>query len=211
MKRTTFIVILMFVSRWICAEQSSNLTPLIPRDEEVRLALSAGPEHLRKEASVFVLERGGYVRAQEGTNGFTCLVEHDHPLSVEPICFDAEGSMTTLPAVLEKTRLREQGLSDEEIAGRIKKDYESGKLQAPQKPGIAYMLSPELKFYHPETGKYSGFVPHVMFYVPYMKNQDIGALPKHFGSTTQPWVLNEGTPTAYVIVVPQLEDAKPVK
>jgi len=201
-----FIVIVASVTSWIYAEQISNLTPLIPREDEIRLALSAGPEHLRNEAAVYALERGGYVRAREGTNGFTCLVEHDHPLSVEPICFDAEGSRTTLPAVLEKTRLREQGLSDEQIDARIKKDYESGKLQAPQKPGIAYMLSPELKFYHPETGKYSRFVPHVMFYVPYMKNQDIGALPKHFGSTTQPWVLNEGTPTAYVIVVPQSKD-----
>ncbi len=203
--KTIYVVILVLVTKWLSAEQPSKLTPLIPREEEIRLALSAAPQHLQKEAAVYVLERGGYVRVREGTNGFTCLVEHDHPLSVEPICFDAEGSKTTLPAVLEKTRLREQGLSDEQMNSRINKDYESGKLHAPQKPGIAYMLSRELKFYHPETGKYSGFVPHVMFYVPYMKNREIGALPEHFGSTTQPWVLNEGTPTAYVIVVPQLE------
>ena len=47
------------------------------------------------------------------------------------------------------------------------------------------------------------FAPHVMLYAPYMKNADIGALPEHRGSEAQPWILNEGKPWAYIIVVPK--------
>jgi hypothetical protein len=42
-----------------------------------------------------------------------------------------------------------------------------------------------------------------MFYAPYMKDSDIGARPEHRGSESQPFILNEGKPYAYIIVVPK--------
>jgi hypothetical protein len=41
--------------------------------------------------------------------------------------------------------------------------------------------------------------PHVMIYAPYVTNKMIGADQK---DPYQPWVLNEGSPHAYIIVVP---------
>jgi hypothetical protein len=40
--------------------------------------------------------------------------------------------------------------------------------------------------------------PHVMFYAPYLTNADIGANGK---DPNAPWILNEGSPHAYMIVV----------
>ncbi len=37
-----------------------------------------------------------------------------------------------------------------------------------------------------------------MFYAPYMTNADIGATGK---DPNAPWILNEGSPHAYIIVV----------
>ena len=44
----------------------------------------------------------------------------------------------------------------------------------------------------------SKYFPHVMFYAPYATNEDIGSDGK---DPFAPWVLNPGTPHAYVIVV----------
>ncbi|MCI0490114.1 MAG: hypothetical protein L0229_26270 [Blastocatellia bacterium] len=183
------------------ADKSSKLPTLLPREREMEMALSAGPEHLRKEATVYVLERGGFVKAREGTNGFTCLVLREGTEGTAPICYDAEGSQTTLLVNLRRARLREQGKSDEEIEREIEEGYRAGTWLAPRKPGIAYMLSTENHLHNPRTGKTFHYPPHVMLYAPYFKNSDIGAAPEHRGSLTQPWILHEGTPEAYIMVV----------
>lgn len=83
-------------------------------------------------------------------------------------------------------------------------EYKAGKLLAPRRPGIAYMLSLEFKQYDPATGQGKQYFPsHVMFYAPYMKNSDIGALKEHFNSHSHVFILDEGEPGAYMIVTPQ--------
>ncbi|MCI0526182.1 MAG: hypothetical protein L0Y56_01830, partial [Nitrospira sp.] len=101
------------------------LPETLPRALEVELALSAIPEHLRKEATVYVLERGGYVKAQEGTNGFSCLVRRNGVMpfnfygAIIPLCYDAEGSATLLPVDLDEAKLLEEGLSFDEAHHKI--------------------------------------------------------------------------------------------
>src|SRR5438552_2339572 len=46
----------------------------LPQQQEIQLALSAGPEHLRLEATVYVFGKRGYEKIRSGKNGFTCLV-----------------------------------------------------------------------------------------------------------------------------------------
>jgi hypothetical protein len=66
------------------------------------------------------------------------------------------------------------------------------------------MLSPEFMKHDPATGaKTRVFSPHVMFYAPYVKNADIGALPEHFNSDKNVFVLNQGRPDVYFVIVPQ--------
>lgn len=180
-----------------------NLVPILDREREIEMALSAAPEHLRKDATVYALERGGFVKAKEGANGFSCLVTRNNE-ETSPICYDAEGSQTTLKADLRRAQLREQGKSEQEIESIISEEYRAKKLLAPRRPGVAYMLSNHFTRHDHKTGKTTVvFGPHVMFYAPYMKNADIGALPTHRGSESQPWILNEGKPNAYIIVVPR--------
>jgi hypothetical protein len=184
--------------------QSDNKPELIEREKEIEMALSAAPAHLRTEAEVYVLQRGGYVKARKGSNGFTCLVEREGIKDTAPICFDREGSETTLLMVLRKMRLIEQGKSERDVERLIDEEYRAGKLLAPRKPGVAFMLSNEFKTHDHKSGKMVAvFPPHVMFYAPYMKNADIGARPEQRGSESQPWILNEGKPWAYIIVVPK--------
>src|ERR1700730_1111219 len=105
--------------------QSPSLQ-LLPREQEMELATSAAPEHLRKDATVYVFGKGGYEKARTGTNGFTCLVNRDGAQAgdqvLRPTCWDLEGSNTILPVMLRVGELLAQG----KTAAEIKRDVDSG-------------------------------------------------------------------------------------
>lgn len=163
--------------------------------EEMALAEGAGPPALAAEATLWVLGERGYEVAREGSNGASCLVSRDRVDTLEPICFDAEGTRAILPVYLERARLRAAGL-DDEIEGRIRAGFESGRFSAPSKPGIAYMLSEHNRVFNGR--EVISYPPHIMVYAPYATNADIGA---DMSDPFLPWVLNEGDPHAYIIVV----------
>jgi hypothetical protein len=173
----------------------------LTRDQEIELATSGAPEYLRKDSSVYMLEGNKYVLAKKGSNGITCIVFRDSADSSEPICYDEEGARSNMMADIKRSELRKEGVSEKEIDEKIQAAYKSGELQAPKRSGVAYMLSDRNFIFNPE-GKAQHYPPHLMFYAPYLKNSDIGARKDEFGSTAVPWVLSEGTPEAYIIVVP---------
>ena len=89
--------------------------PLMDRQKEIALALSACPPSVASKAAVYVLDTSGYVKVRESQNGFTAIVQHSLPTSQEPQCMDAEGTRTLLPRMLKVAELRAQGKSREEI------------------------------------------------------------------------------------------------
>lgn len=178
------------------------LVSMVARADEFAMALSAAPEHLREGAGVWVHTEKGLEKKRESSNSFHCLVLRSGGESA-PICYDAEGARTTMMADIREAELAAKGMKPEEIRKTIEGEYKSGALRAPQRAGVAYMLSPHFTRTDSKTGKTSQvFPPHIMFYAPYLTNKDIGVERKAFGSTAQPWILGEGTPRAYIIVVP---------
>lgn len=169
---------------------------LLPREREIALAESAGPADVAKSATIYVLNQGGYQVARQGTNGFSCIVERSEPETLEPTCFDPEGTEVLLPKVLESATLRGAGKSAAEVEKSIAEGYSSGKFRAPRRGGVAYMLSKENKVSNGQ--RVISYPPHVMIYAPYVTNKDIGA---DFSNPFHPWVLSEGTPNAYIMVV----------
>ncbi len=176
---------------------ADSLAPLLPSDHEIEVARSAGPAAVANAATIYVLRRGtGFVVAQKGGNGFACLVERSRPDSFEPECFDAEGSETILPPILDAAKLREQGAREDAVSKAQADGFASGKYRAPRRAGVTYMLSRENRVFTGE--KVISYPPHVMFFAPYLKNSEIGADMK---DPNLPWVLNEGSPHAYMIMV----------
>ena len=113
----------------------------LPRELEIRLALSAAPAHLQDEASVHVLDPTvGYQLAKQGSNGFSCVVartvwrkpEYRNDLVI-PICYDQEGTDTILPTRFDIEALRAKGLS--------KKALQTGLTLNGRKPPIFHSLS----------------------------------------------------------------------
>lgn len=171
--------------------------PLMERQKEIALALSACPASVASGAAVYVLEMSGYVRVRDSQNGFTAIVQHALPTSQDPQCMDAEGTRTILPRYLKVAELRAQGKSPDEIKRFVADAWAKGVFQAPTRPGIDYMLSAE-NLTPNDKGVVVPFPPHVMFYAPYLTNADLGSDGQQGGGPA--FVAGEGTPSALIIV-----------
>ena len=192
------------------AVQSADDQPLINREQEIDLALKAAPIHLRNDATVFVFERKGYVKARIGTNGFNCMVNRDGlqngDTAVHPTCWDPEGSRTILPVMLRVGELLAQNKSADEIKRAIDEGFTQGRFQSPSKAGIAYMLAGDVKFDR-KSGQLSTveFPPHYMIYAPGVSNADSGLTTEGRQKTPGlPFIYagySGGTRTAYLIVM----------
>jgi len=174
--------------------------PLMDRQNEIALALSACPSSVASKAAVYVLQKSGYVKVREGQNGFTAIVQHLVPTSVEPLCMNAEGTLTHLPQVLKIAELRAQGKSFEEIMRFVDDAFAKGVFKLPSKTSVDYMLSME-NVVPNDKGVVEPFPPHVMFYVPYLTNAELGADIGPDGNPTgAAFVAREGTRDATIII-----------
>ena len=176
----------------------------VPRDRQTQLALSAAPEEVSRDATVYVLGGRGLEKEREGTNGFTCLVERDFKsktlVSIAPKCYDAVGTEAFLPVDLLQEELRAKGKPEEQVSADIMAGYKSGRFKAPGKPGFLYMMSPENYLWDPLTQKSSNFPGHLMFYAPYATAKDIGYSQLRVGLV--PIIADPGQPDAMIVVVP---------
>ena len=155
----------------------------MPRDQQIALAESAAPAEVSSNATVYVLGPKGYEKAREGTNGFSCFVgrhfvkpaETTQPeTTIEPQCFDAEGSRTLLAVYLHGEELRTSGKSEADIKADAANGYKEGRYTYPSKPGFLYMMSSRNRLSAiPDHGT-GIFPPHLMFYAPNMATKDIG-------------------------------------
>jgi hypothetical protein len=170
---------------------ASRLEPL-PRDLEIELALSALPAHLQGAATVYVLNPAtGFEIARAGTNGFHAIVARtgddafrgSWPLTayrsdiLYPIAFDAAGAKAQLRIFLDAAALQAKGTPAPELKRIIQQRTKGGFYKAPERAGIAYMLSPVLRTYsNPDAGEdvMTSNYPHVMYYAPDVSNADIG-------------------------------------
>jgi hypothetical protein len=201
-------LVLQGTAQSVKAQTNNGLPKLMPSDREIALAMSAGPANVADKATVYVLEPHGYVKARDGTNGFTCLVVRDSPSESAPVCHDPEGTRTVVPRLLAEARLRAEAKSNEEIDRAINEGLRTGVYRHPQRVGIAYMLSTE------NTGLFDGRIvriePHVMFYAPFLEMDDIGARRSDILHDALPVVLTAGEFNAYVVMhVPDVDPPAP--
>src|ERR1700741_4008667 len=112
---------LIITSTFAQTAQQHRTSPLMDRDLEIARALSAAPPEVRPHAGVYILEQHGFVKVRESQNGFNCIIER-RANHTAPMCYDAEGSNSTLQATLKRGELLMQGVGPSEIEKRIDKD-----------------------------------------------------------------------------------------
>jgi hypothetical protein len=194
-----FLLALTSISAFPQATQHQHASPLMDRDQEIATALSSAPPEVRTSAGVYVLEEHGFVKVRESQNGFNCIVER-RAKHISPMCYDAEGSSSTLQATLKRGELLMHGVDPGEIENGIDEDYRTGRLHAPQKTGIVYMLATDEVWQDPSSNNIARHVyPHIMVYAPYLRNSAIAVAPEQVWRPDRVWVQYEGRPDAYLI------------
>jgi len=182
--------------------------PLLPREREIALARSAAPPEVSDNATVLVLARGkGFVGAEPGTNGVTCLVDRSWPDAIEPHCFDPEGSRTILPVHARQMELREQGLSKASIQADIAEGYRTGRFVVPARPAMTWMMSAEQILYNDDGMRVGAWKPHLMIYYPFLTDGDLGMTGA--APANGPMLSDPGRPTANLVIV--VPDFVPVR
>jgi hypothetical protein len=172
---------------------------LLLREREIALARTAAPAAVSRDATVMVLTGRGFEVAVKGTSGVTCVVNRSHPQSLEPHCFDAEGSASVLPMELRRTELLRDGKSNEEIDREIAAGLLSGKYRLPRRPAMSYMMSSEQVLYDDDGRKVGKWEPHLMIYYPNLTSADLGlgGTP----STQAALVVDEGKAVSNIMIV----------
>ena len=118
-----------------------------PRADKITLAKSAAPPEVSDKATVYVLDPTGYVKVQDGSNGFSCFVDRQTPLNQEPTCFDTEGSATTLPTRLFAEEQRAKGRTEDQIKADIEAGYKREEVSRAEETGDrVYALGFHLSF-----------------------------------------------------------------
>ena len=179
--------------------QTNATPPVLSEAEEIALARSAAPAEVTGEATILVLRNDHYQTAIKGSNGVTCMVGRNLPLSIEPICFDPEASSSILPMEIQRVELRLAGLSPEEVDRRIAEAIGSGELTLPQRPAMAYMMSAGQVLYSDAETKVGALLPHLHLYVPYATAEQFGGLGGSLPDAPA-WITDAGKPTANLII-----------
>lgn len=158
-----------------------GLPDILPADLETEIALSAAPSQLRDGVAVYLLGKKGYELSRPGTNGFSCLVIRGSVMgppawreSISGWCYDAHGMETFGKVDFDRAKLLRQGTPAEEVSRKISAGFASGKYRAPSQGGVIYMLSPVNKVPDHRTGELYTYPPHIMYYAPFVSNDDIG-------------------------------------
>lgn len=147
---------------------------------EAALARSAATADVSDHANVWVLTEDGYRLHVRGTNGWTCLVDRDHPRSLAPTCYDPEGTRALVPGVVRIERLRASGLGYQAAVDSVEALYRTGSLPEPIRPVFTTMLSRGQRLHAtPEGPAIGAWLPHVMIFHPGFSAEDMALPPEN--------------------------------
>lgn len=168
------------------AQSVTHMAPvaayLMDRAAEIRLARSAAPPSISKDASVLVLTKTGYETAVKGSNGFVCYVARgfsgapDWPERWDPkilaAACDNPPAVPTMTALLKlRTALTLAGKTDDQVMERIKAALHSKEIPPLAAGAMCYMMSKDA--YLSAQGEHN--MAHIMFYTPFKDGTDWGA------------------------------------
>jgi hypothetical protein len=184
------------------------------RDAEIALARSAAPEAISGDAKILVLGWRGYETANEGKNGFVCMVERSwmspfnsaefwNPKIRAPLCFNPAAAQSILPLTIKRTDMVLAGLSKAQMIDSIKAGYHNRELPAPAPGAMCYMMS-RAGYLNDALGHH---VPHLMFYFPLTDKASWGADLRDSPVTLNPQFRDGPEPiTEFVIPVDKWSD-----
>jgi hypothetical protein len=225
-RKTFLFIVTLFVSAQGFAQVAGNWQlEKMPADLETDYALSALPPHLRKDATIYLLDpTRGYYIGRKGSNGYICFVsrtewewEDFRQDLATPISFDAEGDKAIFPVYMAVAAMRASGkYQAPQIRDSIISRINAGVYKAPSKPGMSYMLAPMMRVFpgNPDIKEpISISMPHYMFYAPYLTEENARYKPGTEGlmlANPDNAILGDGKGPYGYVIVPASESEKAV-
>ncbi|MBI4400993.1 MAG: hypothetical protein HY581_05120 [Nitrospirae bacterium] len=162
--------------------KAGNDLKSMSQGEQIKLALSAAPSHIAKEAAVMLPGADGkLVELKKGTNGFTCIPTVNNRPDPDPMCFDAAVGqwVEALQNNAPKPTNTVPGISYMARGGmHWEKD---GKVLMNEEPGAKLVKEP----------------PHWMMMWPFdSMATKLPTVPNPSGV----WIMFDGTPSAHLMV-----------
>ncbi len=165
----------------------------LPQNLEIELALSALPEELRADATVYVRDpKKGFVVHRRGSNDWISFVvrtsvrffqadwEYAYPSDqLIPMAHDRVGQAHHVIPYFDIERMRIEGVPAAEVKKIIRQRYADGTYVAPKQGGMSYMFAPIHRAYmEPEKSDLLGTMsfPHHMPYAPNVDAKALGAM-----------------------------------
>ena len=181
----------------LAAQSRQGARPVMARDAEIALARSAAPPAVSGRARVWIWNGSAYVVADSGASRVNCYLGRPWVPSVEPHCFDEEGSRTVMPILMRKVELYAQGKTDAEADREIAEGLLKGRFTLPTRPAVTYMMSQKQELVNGNGSAVGAWQPHLMIYHPNMTGEGVG-LPGFVADLG--FVENPGTALSALIV-----------
>lgn len=154
----------------------------MPQEALIKLALSAAPSHISKDAAVMLPDQDGKLtEVKQGTNGFTCIPTVNNRPESDPMCFDAAVGQWVDALVNKKDK---PGNTVPGISYMARGGYhweKDGKILMEEVPGAKLVKEP----------------PHWMLMWPFdSKEAKLPTLPNPSGV----YIMFDGSPFAHLMV-----------
>jgi hypothetical protein len=200
----------------------------LPQELEVTLALSALPEELQSEATIYVRDpKKGFVVHRQGSNEWITFVArtsvrfyeadwtYEYPSDqIIPQAHNIVGQTHHVIPYFDIERMRIEGVSATAAKKILRKRFADGTYTAPTKGGISYMLAPIHRAYmEPAKSNFIGTVsfPHHMPYAPHVKGEKLGIMDPHGRSGILDHGGHDSGPHGYMYFMVQPDQAEAIR
>ncbi len=197
--KITFLPASLFFAVWISvSDATAALDEFVelPRELEVELALSALPEHLQSEATIYVRDpQRGFILHRSGTNGWSAFVartstrfyesdwEYQYPSDqIIPQAHDETGMAHHVVPYFDLEKMRIDNIPAAKAKATLRQQFSNGTYTAPREAGMSYMLAPIHRAYmEPSRSALVDTVsfPHYMPYAPHVNAETLGAMDRY--------------------------------
>lgn len=84
-----FVSLLCVALLSVAVAAEKKATKSLPKDQQMKIAQTAAPSHISKDATIMVYgDDGKLVEAKKGSNGFTCIPAIENAPEPDPVCMD---------------------------------------------------------------------------------------------------------------------------
>lgn len=189
-------IITLLALAGFCPAQAQILIPA--QEVQIRTAVMAAPADKRDGAMVYGYNStGDFIVLRKGINEMICLADDPKKDGFSATCYHRDLD----PFMARGRDLKKAGKNDKEVFDIREQEVKSGKLVMPKSPTTLLVYYASEENYNKGTGEVAKGNFRYVVYIPYATAESTG-LPLKEEAPGMPWLMNEGTHRAHIMITP---------